>query len=46
MLAKVYSCAVVGLEGAVAEVEADLNPRALALRDPGRTARRRGQRIH
>ena len=29
MLAKVYSCALVGLEGAVVEVEADLNPRAL-----------------
>ena len=29
MLAKVFSCALVGLEGAVVEVEADLNPRAL-----------------
>ena len=29
MLAKVHSCALVGLEGAVVEVEADLNPRAL-----------------
>ena len=29
MLAKVYSCALVGLEGAVVEVEADLDPRAL-----------------
>jgi magnesium chelatase family protein len=29
MLAKVYSCALVGFEGAVVEVEADLNPRAL-----------------
>ena len=29
MLAKVYSCALVGLEGAVVEVEADLNTRAL-----------------
>jgi hypothetical protein len=29
MLAKVYSCALVGLEGAVVEVEADLNSRAL-----------------
>ena len=29
MLAKVYSCALVGLEGAVIEVESDLNPRAL-----------------
>jgi magnesium chelatase family protein len=29
MLAKVYSCALVGLEGAVVELEADLNPRAL-----------------
>ena len=29
MLAKVYSCALIGLEGAVVEVEADLNPRAL-----------------
>ena len=29
MLAKVYSCALVGLEGAVIEVESDLNTRAL-----------------
>jgi magnesium chelatase family protein len=29
MLAKVYSCALVGLEGAVVEVESDLNTRAL-----------------
>ena len=26
MLAKVFSCALIGLEGAVVEVEADLNP--------------------
>ncbi len=29
MLAKVSSCALIGLEGAIVEVEADLNPRAL-----------------
>ena len=29
MLAKVFSCALIGLEGAVVEVEADLNPRSL-----------------
>lgn len=29
MLAKVYSCALVGLEGALVEVEADLNTRSL-----------------
>ena len=29
MLAKVHSCALIGLEGAVVEVEADLNPRSL-----------------
>ncbi len=29
MLAKVYSCALIGLEGALVEVEADLNPRSL-----------------
>lgn len=29
MLAKVFSCALVGLEGAVVQVEADLNPYAL-----------------
>lgn len=29
MLAKVFSCALLGLEGAVVEVEADLNPRSL-----------------
>ena len=29
MLAKVYSCALIGLEGAVVEVEADLNTRSL-----------------
>ncbi len=29
MLAKVYSCALVGLEGALVEVETDLNPRSL-----------------
>jgi magnesium chelatase family protein len=29
VLAKVHSCALIGLEGAVVEVEADLNPRAL-----------------
>ena len=29
MLAKVYSCALIGLEGAVVEVEADINPRSL-----------------
>jgi len=31
MLAKVYSCALVGLEGALVEVEADLNTRSLPL---------------
>ena len=29
MLAKVHSCALVGLEGATVEVEADLNPNSL-----------------
>ena len=29
MLAKVFSCALIGLEGAVVEVEADLNTRSL-----------------
>ena len=29
MLAKVHSCALIGLEGAVVEVEADINPRSL-----------------
>ncbi len=29
MLAKVFSCALIGLEGAVVQVEADLNPRSL-----------------
>jgi magnesium chelatase family protein len=29
VLAKVHSCALIGLEGAVVEVEADLNPRSL-----------------
>jgi magnesium chelatase family protein len=29
VLAKVFSCALIGLEGAVVEVEADLNPRSL-----------------
>ncbi len=29
MLAKVHSCALIGLDGAIVEVEADLNPRAL-----------------
>ena len=29
MLAKVYSCALIGLDGAIIEVEADLNTRAL-----------------
>ena len=29
MLAKVSSCALVGLEGAIVQVEADLNPNAL-----------------
>jgi magnesium chelatase family protein len=29
MLAKVFSCALIGLEGAVVEVEGDLNPRSL-----------------
>jgi magnesium chelatase family protein len=29
MLAKVFSCALVGLEGAVVQVEADLNPKAM-----------------
>ena len=29
MLARVHSCALIGLDGAIVEVEADLNPRAL-----------------
>ena len=29
MLAKTFSCALIGLEGAVVQVEADLNPRSL-----------------
>ena len=31
VLAKVHSCALIGLDGAIVEVEADLNPRALPL---------------
>lgn len=29
MLAKTYSCALIGLEGAIVQVEVDLNPKSL-----------------